>query len=467
MEPEDPPPIHEPLPTIQPSVQSGKLDVTPIEISTPQRRNFEEAVINACQVTDSHPVDQKKTLFIADTLQLKPLAMFDKYGTEQNVLAHGRIVNRIIADNETLIPVPPLKRSFDEMDNVACEKCAPKTVAGLERVLASSPYTKLIRQRQYVELSPEVSKMLNYDWELHPQVKYFTAKVLSGAILHNIRNDQAIMLNTVESYGRTKHVDIHRETFGKEKDTSISTSLPPPIDTMYPDVWPVSLQRQDGIKLVIGTQVSNVLVTSSIRLDIKMKPCVGSKCLAFQLTTTADSLCTKIYLDFTCLQEGLTMIESPTTSCISTSNIIYQLRQIRSKFSSPTAYTLCRSSGPITKSHACHPFSVFTLADYDRGNNPGAYLFRTIGVLVMKHGENARLPRSNVEELVSRANGRIKVILADILRLYPSANSEIPILKNDTLNKHLSSLANLLMPSIVSANESVAVQIAQVFDFVI
>lgn len=195
--------------------------------------------------------------------------------------------------------------------------------------------------------------------------------------------------------------------------TSISTSLPPPIDTMYPDVWPGRLQRQDGMKLVIGTQVSNVLVTSNIRLDIKMKPCVGSKCMSFQLTATADSMCTKNYLDFACLQEGLTTIESPT-------------------------YTLCRSSGPITNSHACHQFSVFTLADYDRGNNPGSYLFRTIGVLVLKHGENARLPRSNTEELVSRVNGRIKVILADILQLYPSANSEIPILKNDTLNKHLS-----------------------------
>ncbi|CAO3679196.1 unnamed protein product [Rhizopus stolonifer] len=112
-----------------------------------------------------------------------------------------------------------------------------------------------------------------------------------------------------------------RETFGKEKDTSITTSIPPPIDTMYPDVWPVSLQRSDGVKLVIGTQVSNILITSSIRLDTKMKPCIGSKCMSFQLTTTADSMSTKIYLDLTCLKEGLTMLASPQTSCISSSNI--------------------------------------------------------------------------------------------------------------------------------------------------
>ena len=218
----------------------------------------------------SHPTDQKKTLFIVDTLQLKPLAIFNKDGMEQNVLAHERIVSRIISDNDTLMPISPLKRSFDEMDKVVCMKCVPTTAPGLERVLVSSPYAKLIRRHQYVELSPDVYKMLNNDWEFHSQVRYFTAKVLSGAIMHNTRNGQAIMANTVEAYGRTKHVDAHRETFGKEKDASIITSIPPSIDTMYPDVWPVSLQRSDGVKLVISTQFFNILITSSIRIDTKM-----------------------------------------------------------------------------------------------------------------------------------------------------------------------------------------------------
>lgn len=119
--------------------------------------------------------------------------------------------------------------------------------------------------------------------------------------MHNTRNGRAIMANTVEAYGRTKHVDVHRETFGKEKGASITTSIPPPIDTMYPDIWPVSLQRSDGVKLVIGTQVSNILITSNIRMDTKMKPCIDSKCMSFQLTTTADPMSIKIYLDSTFL----------------------------------------------------------------------------------------------------------------------------------------------------------------------
>ncbi|CEG72336.1 hypothetical protein RMATCC62417_07915 [Rhizopus microsporus] len=104
--------------------------------------------------------------------------------------------------------------------------------------------------------------------------------------MHNTRSGQAIMANTVEAYGRTKHIDARRETFGKEKDTSIITSIPLPINTMYPDVWPVSLQHSDGVKLVIDAQVSNILTTSSLRIDTKMKPCIGSKCMSFQLTTS-------------------------------------------------------------------------------------------------------------------------------------------------------------------------------------
>ncbi|ORE03388.1 hypothetical protein BCV72DRAFT_187695, partial [Rhizopus microsporus var. microsporus] len=72
--------------------------------------------------------------------------------------------------------------------------------------------------------------------------------------------------------------------------------IPPPIDTMYPDVWSVSLQRSDGVKLAISIRVFNVLIASSIRVKSKMKPCIDSKRMPFQLTTTTDSMSTRIYL---------------------------------------------------------------------------------------------------------------------------------------------------------------------------
>jgi len=118
-----------------------------------------------------------------------------------------------------------------------------------------------------MELTQDICALLNKDWQFYPQAKFFSATVLAGSILFNRSNNQAITINTMEMYGRTKNIDSHRESFGKLKAGAQTTSLPPSIKTLYPDVWPTTLQRHDGQKLVIGTQVSNALVTSSIRLD--------------------------------------------------------------------------------------------------------------------------------------------------------------------------------------------------------
>ncbi|KAI8638249.1 hypothetical protein BD408DRAFT_456455 [Parasitella parasitica] len=324
-------------------------------------------------------------------------------------------------------------------------KCTPITTPGLDRVLASSPYSKLIRQGKYVELSSAMCKLLNRDWELHPQMRYFTDKIFSGAIMHKTGNGQAIMINTVEAYGRTKHVDGHHETFGRLKDTVVDTSLPSPINTKYPDVWPNSLQHADGTKLLIGNQASNVLITSSmLRLDARVKPYVGSINMSFRLlSSTVDSLCVRLYLDSVCLEEALIILELPDTSCLSSFSMIYQFRQIRSKFATPPACALCRSSGPITRAHVCQPSTVFTLGDNDRGNNSGATLFRTIGILVLKHGSAARLQKRTVEELIPLATGKIKELLLIICRLFPSADEDMAIINNQQLSNYLSTMANL------------------------
>ncbi|CEG77794.1 hypothetical protein RMATCC62417_12488 [Rhizopus microsporus] len=107
--------------------------------------------------------------------------------------------------------------------------------------------------------------------------------ILAGSILLNRNKSQAVMINTAELHGCTKIVDGHRESFGYHKDRIHTTPLPPPLKTIHPDVWPVSLTRNDGPKLVIGTQVSNTLVTSSIRLDHKLPPSVGGITTNFNL----------------------------------------------------------------------------------------------------------------------------------------------------------------------------------------
>ncbi|KAI9005469.1 hypothetical protein CLU79DRAFT_781628 [Phycomyces nitens] len=218
------------------------------------------------------------------------------------------------------------------------------------------------------------------------------------------------------------------------------------------------------MKLIIGTRTSNVLATSSIRLDTKEDPLVGCINLGFRLTTVKDSIATKIFVDQECLDTSVAMAANAGTDRISDTNILYQLRQLRSKFDHPSAYTLCRASGPLTDVHVCQPFTTFTLADYDKGRYPVANLFRLIGILVLKHGQAAMLPKSSVQDVIQQSTGKIQIVLQSMLSLYPlDDDSSINILMNSDLNQLLQRLGELIMPAIVSANVTVQKQIANVF----
>lgn len=74
-----------------------------------------------------------------------------------------------------------------------------------------SPYRLLLSQQEYTPLTDDMSELMNRDWRHYPQVKYFTAVILAGSILLNTKKSQAVMINMVELYGRTKIVDGHRE----------------------------------------------------------------------------------------------------------------------------------------------------------------------------------------------------------------------------------------------------------------
>lgn len=444
-----------------PTIDTDSLRVV---TTTTRRTHGAAAILHACGQSNTSEERQKKTMFILDTLSLHPFAIIDKHGTEHNALAHPSVINKAITTSASIESVMPAKRSFEDMTgaNPLCISCSPTIHADLANLISTSSYSKLLQQRQFVELPPDVCQLLNQDWTFHPQVKFFSSQVLAGSILWNTLNGQAVMLNTIEIYGRTKHVDIRRESFGTKKHNALPTSLPPPVPTLYPDVWPVTLQKSDGTKLLISTQVSNALATSTIRLDTKEPPTVGSTTLNFQLTSKQDSFACRIFIDCDSLRSAMAMIDNSNTTSFSNPHILYQLRQITTNISSPSAYVLCRTSGFITKSHSCQPYTIFTLADYDRGRNPCAKLFRLLAILVLKYGIDARLYKKDVLELWSASAGKMKSMLDNILALFDD-DTNITILNNKDLDTHLQQLAVQLMPYIVSANKSIEDHIVQVF----
>ncbi|KAI7899161.1 uncharacterized protein BX663DRAFT_575594 [Cokeromyces recurvatus] len=112
---------------------------------------------------------------------------------------------------------------------------------------------------------------------------------------------------------------------------------------------------------------------------MKKSCAVGGMSSNFQLCTFKDSLTCKIFIDLNSLKSAKALIEDPSATCVSDIGIIsHELRQVRTQFHSPSTYTSCRAHGPITMIHTCHPFSLFTLAEFDRGRSPCASIFRTI-----------------------------------------------------------------------------------------
>ncbi|KAG1175445.1 hypothetical protein G6F70_000352 [Rhizopus microsporus] len=287
-------------------------------------------------------------------------------------------------------------------DNALCAKCIPKIHIDLEKLLATSPYGSLLLQREYIPLTDEMCELMNRDWR------------------HNT------------------------QSFGNHKDGVHTASLPPPIKAIHPDVWPVSLPRNDGPKLVIGTQVSNALVTSSIRLDQKLLPSVGDITTNFNLTATG-SFASKIFVDVESATAAKTIISNSSTTCVSNTGMFsHQLRQIRTRFDLPSIYTLVRAS--------------------DRGRIPYTTLFDTIGNEILKNGTKANPIKSIVSSCNENATGKVKEVLGNILTLYDH-DDNLLILFNIVLDKKLEILAKLLMPSIVSWNASVAPHIKSVFEY--
>lgn len=434
----------------------------PITVVT-QGRTYDEAVLHACNVSNASDQEKCKTLYVVDSLSLRPFSHVDANGCEENGLASQRLVNKMSGEYQAIKSILPLKRSFESMNASICINCSPEIVPALTNIILSSPYSKLLMQRQYTELTPDVCAIINKDWDFFPQIKFATVQIFAGAILYNTTNGQAIMLNTVEAYGRTKSIDPHREPFGKLKGFTKPTSLPPPGKIPYPDIWPISLHTSEGSKLVIGTLVSSILVTSNMRLDAVSKPSIGAVTLNFKLDKK-DALATKIFLDHDNLQVALSMATDSAITRTSDTNIVYQLRQIRSKFDTDNAYSLCRASGPFTKSHVCQPFTIFTLADYDRGTSPLSSLFRHMATIVLRLGVRATLAKATVESCLVQGNLDTQNAFTAIIALYGESN-EIPILGNSELSKRLEIVANSLALSLVATNDYVAKEIALAFQF--
>ncbi|KAF9986004.1 hypothetical protein BGZ75_002302 [Mortierella antarctica] len=427
-----------------------------------------EAVLSACHRSFVSDEDKIPTIVMADWLGLVPFSLQDVLGNSQYALAHPSVISGMNqSQNQYSVQQPDLKKRRVKLDHGQDKGGVEETIGGLRDTLRLSPYATVLLSRTFIEMDAGAGHILNEDWDLRPQYRYACAKMLAGSILLDSRNGQAIMVNTIEVYGRTPMVDAHRERLRTIQDVATVTSLPNPLWTRYKDIYPISIPTDHGHRLVIGTQSFDGLVTSSMRLDRVEPPSVGGSTSSLILDTPAASKAIRIFLDWECVEKAVAMTQDELTMETSNSNRMCQLRQVRSKFYHASTYFMCRATGPITADHASQPFSIFTIPNNDRSQSDteraAGTIFNTVARNVLKYGSRGVLESETVQNCIDMCEKDtvIRKTLWTLLDVFADRQDSVLILGNRELCAKLMPLAQLLSTNLVNANIKIVRQYVQ------
>ncbi|CAO3609256.1 unnamed protein product [Cunninghamella echinulata] len=181
---------------------------------------------------------------------------------------------------------------------------------------------------------------------------------------------------------------------------------------------------------MFGMESHNALIISTMRLDKRLRPSVGTITINFTLLQKINLMSScSVYLDKESVEKAMLLAR--------------KYKKPSLKFDIPSTFYLCCAFGPITKSHIFQPYSLFTLVDFDRGRTLAAMFFSLIATSVIKHGTEAKFPIQFFKKCNSQYNGKILSIFQEILDLYDSPIQTI-ILGDNGLNGKLEILTGLL-----------------------
>ncbi|KAG0002939.1 hypothetical protein BGZ65_002186, partial [Modicella reniformis] len=452
--------------TTEGDLEEGSAVMVPQDDPLPPQYD-DDVVLQACQQEHEEPIQKLLTLARVRELGLVPYWTRSPQGEIRASLSHMDVVASL---HETGINSPvfvpdPSTSILSRMRNSTSELRSKASDPSLESVLALSPISRVFRGREYVVLTQEFCNFLNEDWRMFPSYRFACARMLGGCILHNTRNGAAILVNTLEVYGGSRLIDIHRESTRNGKSEN---SVPNASGSYYDRVLPTSMALGAGFeqrKLIIRTDMFDALVTCSTRLDAAFRGpgsrhSVGPTNHNFTLSSDGDRNSARIYLDKECVQAAHEIAKDINAYRVVVGSANHQLRQLRTAFDDPFTYCLCRGWGPLTSSNVCQPYTIFTIGQNDlaiRGNGHAVgKLFDNIAFEVLKRGEHATLSRETVQSARDSCNdgGDVTKALNAILTQYQD-DTGLPILSNKSLNTPLETLANCMSPYLSKGNSSV------------
>lgn len=214
----------------------------------------EVATVAATGMWSSDTREQQKSLVFRDLMNMKPLAL------------KGENKNRyLLGDNSTI------KELYDEQPSVSfITPPLPSAITGtpsteyqnlLQHLISNSNISNVLKDEAYVEIDEKITESSNIDWTDMPQSRYSVSQLFAGCIL--LDGTKALLVNCIESYGRKLDVDPRAGQYAtNDEDTSIPSN-----NDIYSNVYVRLFDRDNSVKLVIGTLSCNLLVTSSCTIE--------------------------------------------------------------------------------------------------------------------------------------------------------------------------------------------------------
>ncbi|KAI9490511.1 hypothetical protein BDB00DRAFT_931164 [Zychaea mexicana] len=377
-------------------------------------RDHDTATIYALDQVEDTTEHKSQTVKLMDAVELEPVAVIDDDGVEENLMGKSPVIRSLQSKQKrglklTIIPSPKKIKVED------------------------------ISQRLVMPIDLDI--ILRNNWLFRPQMRFFAAKALAGAILVDPTSCTAIMINSIEVYGRSSLVDAHHERcINKKGIASLSTN--PPAKGRYNQIWAISIKENDGTKLNIATKTFNALVTSSIRLDAKHTPELGPTTSKFVINKEHGCQ-VQIFLDITNYHDATKIALDDHASNIQDVDILQQLRQ---------------------------PQTIFTYCTFDNGapdsdGRLASPIFAHVASEVIRKKDDAVLEKRTVLDILKqcKSDGRVAKVIADIHALFPRGCASIHILNNFDLSNILNTLAHNLSSYLSSANNTIADEIENLF----
>lgn len=199
------------------------------------------------------------------------------------------------------------------------------------------------------------------------------SQLLVGSILVN--QNEALLVNGIESYSRSPSVDVHCEQF---LGIGLHSSVPN-LTSSYPnELRFTTVNEDDSKKLIIGSRSANFLIISSIRIDQLVKPEVGLTTMNF-----IPSNQTSIYLDDNSVKKSNSITaEGDNYKLPIDMDPINHIRQLGSKFYHISTFCLTRCYSDYTISTNLQPYTIYTFVDSNFKETNDAMLGSKIMIIV-------------------------------------------------------------------------------------